>query len=739
MATAEEVDIILRARGHRQAAAALRQMRSEVQAMGGTVRRSTVHMNDASKAGERTYSTWDKVRRANWVMRSSFLGLGISIGFVLKSVTQSAIGFEQQIRRAAAVVSDTGIVNEKQYQAMSKAALQYAKDTKLSNTEAAAGMYKLAAAGFTAEQSIKTLQGTMQLAAATNVDVEKAAEVQAQLLNAFQLDKGDPRSAIRVADVLTRSVNSSALEMENLRQSFKFIAPVSHALGLSLEDTTTALAVLSNTGIKGSQAGTSLRYGLLRMIRPTKMAKEAMNDLGVQVSDFTAPDGSMRQLPEILDLLRSKMNTMGQAKFTGLMKGLVGTNSVTAWVELLKQGDKTWDKMSKKINNAQVTAKKVSDSMNKTVNFAFEQLWGNIQAVAATFLLKYSPAIQAAASKTSDFIWSLQNANSPARKLLRPITRFVWLLMQIAGKVIQDAMPLIGAAILGIYTAIKVLNPVLQFMVDNWDYVKIFIYPLIAGFVALKIALFAMRVPMMIMNGQMAITNFLMMTNPIVLIIAAIVALAAGFYLAYTKVKWFHDGVNAVFGWVKKHWRLIGIMMYGPIFIAVTTIIHHWDTLRGAATKIWSFLSKGWEAIGKGIGVVLDGISNNAVGIIKTVYNAIATAWNAVADVWEPIKDQINNVSPLDDLPSIPKLPGMATGGTVTGSGWSWVGERGPELAYFPSGASVIPMTPASVAPLPDTPKLGGGDQVIHTSVAIDGREVAKAVTRHARSAAARR
>ncbi|MEV0090471.1 phage tail tape measure protein [Streptomyces sp. NPDC050738] len=89
--------------------------------------------------------------------------------------------------------------------------------------------------------------------------------------------------------------------------------------------------------------------------------------------------------------------------------------------------------------------------------------------------------------------------------------------------------------------------------------------------------------------------NAAMSANPIMLVVLAIAALVAGFIWAYTKVGWFHDGVNAAFhgisvavGWVvdfvKAHWPLLLAILTGPIGIAVLLITKYWSKISGAFT-----------------------------------------------------------------------------------------------------------------------------------------------------------
>lgn len=161
-------------------------------------------------------------------------------------------GFELQMAKVRAVSGATGA----EFEALSKNAKDLGASTIFSASQVAELQTEFAKLGFTASEITKVTEATLALAQATDSDLARAAEVAGSTLRAYQLDASE---TTRVADVMAKSFSTSALDMETFAESMKYVAPVAKSAGLSIEETTSMLAVMANAGIKGSQAGTSLR------------------------------------------------------------------------------------------------------------------------------------------------------------------------------------------------------------------------------------------------------------------------------------------------------------------------------------------------------------------------------------------------------------------------------------------------------------------------------------------------
>ena len=160
--------------------------------------------------------------------------------------------FEHQMSKVKAVSGATG----DEFKALEADAKRLGGSTIFTATEVGALQEEFAKLGFTAEEITKVTEATLYLAQATGSDLAASAEVAGATLRGFGLDAIETS---RVTDVMAMSFNKSALDLNSFADSMKYVAPVAKVAGVSLEETTAMLAVLADRGIKGSQAGTSLR------------------------------------------------------------------------------------------------------------------------------------------------------------------------------------------------------------------------------------------------------------------------------------------------------------------------------------------------------------------------------------------------------------------------------------------------------------------------------------------------
>lgn len=157
-------------------------------------------------------------------------------------------------------------------------AIDLGAKTAFSAKESADGMENLASAGFDAKEIMAAMPGLLDLAAVSGGDVALASENAATALRGFGLEADQ---AGHVADVFAKAAADTNAEVADMGEAMKYIAPVANAMGLSIEETAAAIGIMSDAGVKGSQAGTTLRGALSRIAKPTKAMKVVMEDLGV--------------------------------------------------------------------------------------------------------------------------------------------------------------------------------------------------------------------------------------------------------------------------------------------------------------------------------------------------------------------------------------------------------------------------------------------------------------------------
>lgn len=203
------------------------------------------------------------------------VGVGIAAVALIGYGAKVAISYEQQL---SAISSLTGASKDQMGQ-ISSLAMDLGAKTKFSALEAAQGAEELLKAGVNLTQVMAGgLAGALDLAAAGGVSVAEAAELASTALNAF---KKDNLSVSQAADILAGASNASATNINELRFALQMSSAVAAGVGLSFKDTSTALATFAQNGLKGSDAGTSLKTMLLNLQPVTKAQRGLFNDLGL--------------------------------------------------------------------------------------------------------------------------------------------------------------------------------------------------------------------------------------------------------------------------------------------------------------------------------------------------------------------------------------------------------------------------------------------------------------------------
>lgn len=214
------------------------------------------------------------------LLRSSFLRFfTVFAAFSqLRKGFTSLVDFSEAIRTAGVVSNAT----RNQFDALAERARNLGATTRFTAVEAAQGLTSLARAGFDVQESIDTIGNTLNLAIAGNLDLKQATDISASALRGFGIAAAD---SARVADVLTKAANSANTTVGQLGQALSFVAPIARASGTSIEETSAALDILADAGIKASRGGTSLRIIFAALQDPSETAAAAIRRLGLDLDD----------------------------------------------------------------------------------------------------------------------------------------------------------------------------------------------------------------------------------------------------------------------------------------------------------------------------------------------------------------------------------------------------------------------------------------------------------------------
>ena len=313
----------------------------------------------------------------------------------IKSTISKAAEFEAKMSNIKAVTGES----EETMKKFNDAAIKAGADTAFSAAEAADAVGELAKAGVSTQDILNGgLTASLNLATAGELDLKEAAEITSTALNAF---KRDGMNATQAADQLAGAANASATDVHELKYGLSMVAPVASGLGLSFRDTTNALAVFAQNGLKGSDAGTSLKTMLMNLQPSTKGQYRAMRELGIITEDganqFFTAEGKVKSFAEISQVLKDKLGHLTDAEKQMALKTLFGTDAVRAATIAMNEGADGANNMQAaidKVTAAQVAAEKLNNLKGaiEALNGSFETLQikvGTAVLPVLTTLVKY--------------------------------------------------------------------------------------------------------------------------------------------------------------------------------------------------------------------------------------------------------------------------------------------------------------------------------------------------------------
>lgn len=268
----------------------------------------------------------------------------------LAASTAAGASFESQMSTVQAISQASG-TEMARLKALAK---QMGIETKFSATEAGQELEYMAMAGWEVDSMLAGLPGIMNLAAASGEDLGQVSDIVTDSMTAFNLEAS--RSA-EFADVLAQASARSNTDVATMGQTFKYVAPVAGALGFSIQDTATAIGLMANAGIKGEQAGTSLRAMFTRIVKPTAEVEAAMSRIGLTVSNS---DGSMRSLDEILRDLRTGFAGLSESERASTAASLAGQEAMSGMLALINASGEDYEKLSDSIYHAKGAAEEMA-------------------------------------------------------------------------------------------------------------------------------------------------------------------------------------------------------------------------------------------------------------------------------------------------------------------------------------------------------------------------------------------
>lgn len=546
---------------------------------------------------------WSDTLKANRAeMRNEFKALAMNsaiAGAGLYQFFKPAIDFEKQMSGVQSVLD-----LEKQSVAMKQLtadARKWGAASSFSPGEAAQAQFALGSGGFNADQIHKALGGTLQLAEAGKVQLERAAQIAVGTLNGFGLAASEIG---RVNDVFLKGTNLTATSVDGLGETMKYVAPIAKAYGASIEQATAMTGLLGNNNILDTQAGTSLRSIMTRFAGPPKEAAKAFAKLKIETKDS---NGNLRDMSDILAEVNVATKNMGSGDRLDIFKDIAGQEAISGFAVLVDQSAVLDKNTGKTVNKIKELTKELENSEGAAARAAAilkDNLAGDIEQLSGSFQDLSISVLNAVGTDIRGFVTGLATIIDRIKVWVEANPELVRTIANIAIKLLMFKVAMLGVRYTGnllFGTIFSLIAGITKFALVMWLVTKVankfgIGLPSRIGLFARAVRLlgqafiFLSRQALPLLIAGLRTLAIAMLTNPITWIIAAIAALAF--------VIW-------------KYW--------GPI---KAFFVGFWDGLKIGLAPLFDTL-------------------NSALGSMKTALMPLMPVWNALVTVFNWVKEAI--------------------------------------------------------------------------------------------------
>lgn len=328
-------------------------------------------------------------------MELAAAGAAVSAPAVLS--VKTAADFQEVMSKVKAITNST----DEDMSLLTKTARDLGASTKYSATEAGEAMTYLGMAGWKTEQIIAGMPGLLDLAAASGEDLARVSDIVSDDLTAFGMDASQ---AGHMADVMAAASTNANTNVSLMGDTFKYAGAVAGALKYSFEDVALATGLMANAGIKGEQAGTSLRAIMSRLVSPPKEAADAMNALGIKV---TNTDGTMKPFRQTMKELRMAFSSLTDAQKAEMASSMAGQEAMSGFLSVINASDTDFNKLAEAVDNSEGAAHNMAKTMNDNAKGALKELQSAAEEVAIELGESLLPVLSEIIRETTGFAQGL--------------------------------------------------------------------------------------------------------------------------------------------------------------------------------------------------------------------------------------------------------------------------------------------------------------------------------------------
>ena len=354
----------------------------------------------------------------------------VGIGSAMVKTTAE---FESGMSEVSAISGATG----KDLEMLTDKAKEMGAKTKFSASESAEALKYMAMAGWDTQKMLGGLEGVMNLAAASGEELGTVSDIVTDALTAFGMKAEE---SAHFADILAKASSKSNTNVSMMGETFKYVAPVAGALGFTAEDTAIAIGLMANSGIKASQAGTSLRQILTNLGDGVELTGSKFGKFHVETVDA---QGDMRDLKDILDDLREGFSDMTEAEKSANAETIAGKVGMSGLLAIVNASTDDYEKLAEEIYNCDGAAEQMADTMNDNLSGQITILKSTVEGIAISFGEIMLPAVKKLVKGLQNFATWINNLDERQKRMIVRIATLaatIGPLLLVGGKLLKTGL-----------------------------------------------------------------------------------------------------------------------------------------------------------------------------------------------------------------------------------------------------------------------------------------------------------
>lgn len=491
------------------------------------------------------------------------------------AAVKTTSNFDKSMSKVQALSGATA----KDFQTLRQKAKDMGATTRYSASEAADALGYMALAGWDTNQMVSGLDGVLNLAAASDMDLAQASDMVTDYLSAFGLEAKD---ATKMADQMAYAQAHSNTSTQQLGDAFGNCAATMASGGQTMETTTAILEAMANQGTKGSEAGTQLSAVMRDLTNKMEDGAIQIGETSIAVQD---QNGNFRSLIDIMADVENATDGMGTAERAAALSSVFTARSIKGVNQILNEGTGTIAGYEDALYDCDGTAKEMADTLLNNLSGQLTILKSALEGLAIQIGDILMPYIKKFVSWVQQLVEKFSNLSKEEKEQIIKIAAIA--------ATIGPLLLVVGKLLTGLATMIKTFS-ILK-----------------TSFVALKAGL----------SGLSAAIGAV--SAPVVAVIAVIAALIAVFVHLWKTNKDFRNKITGIWDGIRSKFEKAG----KKITEAINSLGFNFSSLGEAIYAAWDWICNALEPIISeifaNIGRMIEGMVDVITGVVQIICGII--------------------------------------------------------------------------------------------------------------------